>query len=224
MRRAEQQALTNAKNAWASIQADLNMCTQLPRDERGQCITTTNHWLETARSMEVTLPASIETVDTDCGKREVPFDQTKRSVAASDVPAAERLLTRLRQADVNQAPSRTLYESGARNRGSFGRTRNASADDKEVFLLYEKACNENKAASCTKLGGAFQHGRLGLRQDYSKAVQLYIKACEGGDAAGCANLGLMYQYGKGVTKDANRSKTLYRRACLTGYKTACSWL
>ena len=224
MLKAEQQALTNAKDAWASIEADLNMCTQLPRDERGQCIATTNRWLETARNMHVMLPATIEAVDTDCGKREVPFAQTKRSVAASDVPAAEALLTRLNSSPRRAAEPATTWEL-PNSYSAINREPCVGLDASERTVSgCQTACHyEGSATSCLILATMYEHGE-GVRRDYIRACTYYQKACNDGLAPGCHGLGMMYQRGRGVKTDLQKARTFYKKACDRGYKKACSGL
>jgi hypothetical protein len=94
-RAAAADAKAAARMAWQRRQAELEQCTQLDRSGRSICITELNHWLTSARAMRVTLPAGIETVQTDCGPRSPAFSEETRSVTAEDLPAAEALLDRL---------------------------------------------------------------------------------------------------------------------------------
>jgi formylglycine-generating enzyme required for sulfatase activity len=71
------------------------MCLRLKREERNGCISSVNQWLSGARSMNVKLPAGVETVQTDCGARQPAYPADSRTVVADDVSTAEKLLKRL---------------------------------------------------------------------------------------------------------------------------------
>ena len=97
LRRAEQQALSEADRSWASLKPNLQLCTELRREARDDCIAATTQWIDAAQSMQVTLPASVETVATDCGKRSPAYPALTSSVIAAQVGTAEALLARLRR-------------------------------------------------------------------------------------------------------------------------------
>jgi hypothetical protein len=92
-----------ARKAWKDNKRELTKCTELKRDERGDCITTVKAWLREARAMTVSLPAGEEPVDTDCGLRQPAFPADSRTVAALEVNEAERLLERLKRSDTPPA-------------------------------------------------------------------------------------------------------------------------
>jgi hypothetical protein len=96
---AADQVRTKATQAWAGQSSDLELCVDLPRAQRGDCIQAANSWLDLARSMEVELPEAVETVDTDCGARQLAFAAETRRVAANEVAQVEALLRRLEASD-----------------------------------------------------------------------------------------------------------------------------
>ena len=61
----------------------------------------------------------------------------------------------------------------------------------------------------------------GGSQDYAKAVKWYRLAAEQRHASGQAYLGDMYEHGKGVPKDVEEGKRLYRRGCNMGNEWGC---
>jgi protein-L-isoaspartate(D-aspartate) O-methyltransferase len=93
---AIEQAQRQARDAWKARVSELEMCAKLKQAERGSCISALEQWLATARSMTVDIPAAVENVQTDCGTRQPALPAERRTVQATDVPAAERLLERLK--------------------------------------------------------------------------------------------------------------------------------
>jgi formylglycine-generating enzyme required for sulfatase activity len=81
------------------MKRELQLCVKLQRAKRTPCISQTEQWLRTSRSMSVTLGAGTEVVQTDCGPRSPVFAAQTRSFSATEVPAAEALLVQLSAAD-----------------------------------------------------------------------------------------------------------------------------
>jgi formylglycine-generating enzyme required for sulfatase activity len=96
---AEEGAQSKAGAAWSGQSAELEMCASLKRAERGGCIEAVKAWLGVARAMVVSIPAGVEPIETECGTRQPVYEAVERAVVASDVKAAEVLLTRLESAD-----------------------------------------------------------------------------------------------------------------------------
>ena len=97
---AETEVENRARSAWSGQAKELESCVKLRREQRGDCISAVKKWLSLARSMPVTIPAGVETVDTECGSRQLAFEQVTRTVVASGVSKAESLLARLKAQNV----------------------------------------------------------------------------------------------------------------------------
>ena len=114
---AEREVQNTAQNAWSSQAGELESCVNLPRDQRNDCIAAVEKWLSVAKSMPVAIPAGMETVDTECGSRQMAFEQVTRTVVASGISTAESLLGRLRagnggRQNVKPATSSALKSCG----------------------------------------------------------------------------------------------------------------
>ena len=100
---AEEGAQSKAGAAWSGQSAELEMCMSLKRAERGGCIEAVKAWLGVARAMVVSIPAGVEPIETECGTRQPVYEAVERAVVASDVKAAEVLLSRLQSADLRSS-------------------------------------------------------------------------------------------------------------------------
>jgi putative beta-lactamase hcpC len=78
----------------------------------------------------------------------------------------------------------------------------------------QKECDDEKGASCYKLGVLYDNAREGAAQDYQKAAELYSKACELGNGGGCYYLGNLYGQGQGVKKDTNAAKNTSKKRAI----------
>ena len=70
-------------------------------------------------------------------------------------------------------------------------------DVAQLRVLAERGDAEAQA----ELGERYEHGRLGVEQDYGEAVSWYRKAAAQGNVRGQANLGAMYGSARGVAHD-----------------------
>jgi hypothetical protein len=61
---------------------------------------------------------------------------------------------------------------------------------------------------------------LGVKQDWSKAIEWYTKAEEGGNVIACYRLGVIYQEGRAGTKDPLLAETCYKRCSEVMYTKA----
>ena len=67
-------------------------------------------------------------------------------------------------------------------------------------------------SACSDLAKHYYNG-LGVRQDYSKALQYHKKACGLGRADSCASAGGDYALGENVKKDLKLAKSYFEKAC-----------
>jgi TPR repeat protein/serine/threonine protein kinase len=93
----------------------------------------------------------------------------------------------------------------------------------EAAALLTQACSGGQADSCDYLGYAYAH-KLGVSQDFTRAVSAYQKGCDSGSAAACSHLAAMFQNSTGVGQDSQRARTLYSKACDGGIAEACQTL
>ena len=86
--------------------------------------------------------------------------------------------------------------------------------------LAQKSSEKNSRYGQLALGELYFSGRLGVVQDYDKAVALFrLAAAQGLDMAQW-RLGYMYFRGYGVAQDYTEALQLYQLAAVQGYPTA----
>lgn len=95
------------------------------------------------------------------------------------------------------------------------------ADDVSDFRETLQAAEQGNAKAQYNLGVMYAQG-LGVRQDYTQAVQWYRKAAEQGDAEAQYNLGLMYYKGEGVRQDLALAQEWFGKACQNGNQIGCN--
>lgn len=78
-------------------------------------------------------------------------------------------------------------------------------------------------ATCAELGRFYYNG-LGVRQDYSKALQYRKKACDLDNAGACSGAGFLYYVGEGTKKDYKLAKKYFEKACKMQYGGGCNLL
>lgn len=71
--------------------------------------------------------------------------------------------------------------------------------------------NQGDKVAQTYVGEIYERG-LGVKPDYTRAVEWYRKAAEQGSTRAQNNLGFLYEKGLGVPKDPNTALTWYRQA------------
>ena len=114
--------------------------------------------------------------------------------------------------DINKAKS--LYGKACRLGLNDGCTHKINDPKKNVIV--NNTCS--KGDEC--LDKALQYEKAGY---IIKANALYQKACDFNEGQGCFNLGYNYKYGIGLSKDINKAKSLYYKACRIGVKQACNY-
>lgn len=91
-------AKTKAADAWAKISPQAEKCASLQGvEQRAPCTQAVEGWLAKASSMQITLPAGVERVTTECGEVDVAFPAQSKQVRAADVDAAENVKNTLNQ-------------------------------------------------------------------------------------------------------------------------------
>ena len=99
-------------------------------------------------------------------------------------------------------------------------TAEAQDDPKQL----EPKCDAGDLRACVRLGGFYNQGLFGLKQEPARAVSLFERACSGGNPEGCENLGWAYQIGSGVGPDMSRALKFYQKACDGKYALGCDRL
>ncbi|NCP10966.1 MAG: sel1 repeat family protein [Sphingomonadales bacterium] len=94
-----------------------------------------------------------------------------------------------------------------------------------VAADWDKACRKGSAASCARLGSAFDQGLGDLSASTRIAVGFYIKACDLGDGGSCAAASRILREGWAEFTDAGLSYQYAARGCETlGNEAACASL
>ena len=78
----------------------------------------------------------------------------------------------------------------------------------------------NDAQSFYNLGCRYSNGRLGLPQDYAKALKLWHRAGELGCAVSYSCIGNAYTYGRGVERNEKKAVHYWELAAMKGHASA----
>ena len=94
------------------------------------------------------------------------------------------------------------------------------------IVKFKKACNQNHAASCVKVGSIFSYG-IDVKLDYLEAEKYYKKACDLNSAFGCNYLATTYlhignfYWSLNPKIDWEKVKKYYKKACDLGNQSSC---
>ena len=102
---------------------------------------------------------------------------------------------------------------------AFCRIPAAKTDEESVGRLNKRVEAGDTEAICT-LAGLYDQGILGLRQNYTKALDLLHQAGELGHASAYHNIGCAYHHGDGVEVDERKAKHYYELAAMGGNEIA----
>ncbi len=80
-------------------------------------------------------------------------------------------------------------------------------DPAKAAQYYDRACSVGCINSCDTLGDQV------VRDDPARAAALWKKSCDEGFAPACSSLSDLYEVGRGVAKDLEKAKQLFKRAC-----------
>ena len=105
------------------------------------------------------------------------------------------------------------------NKCPFCRTP-GSTSEKENIKRLEKRVDAVDAEAIFQLGGYYNEGEYGLRQDKTNALELWHKAGELGYAGAYCNIGSAYRNGVGVERDDKKAEHYYELAAMKGCATA----
>lgn len=106
-------------------------------------------------------------------------------------------------------------------------------DERAAVKLWEPACDAGNDQACVGMGIAYTFGVGGkpkrrrarrLREDHARGVKLIEPACTRGIQRACSVLGQITYFGWGVTKDIEKAKTLWTKACDGGVGQSCYFL
>jgi len=92
----------------------------------------------------------------------------------------------------------------------------SSATDEETINLLMKRVDAGDAIAIHTLGGMYNLGMYGFKQNYTKALELWERAVELGDAKAYHDAGVAYYYGKGVEKDEMKGEYYMELAAIRG--------
>jgi TPR repeat protein len=97
----------------------------------------------------------------------------------------------------------------------FCRTRGHSSDE-EVVERMKKRVEANDAWAMVTLGGFYQYGSIGLRQDNVKALQLFHKSAKLGNHFAHFNLSVCYEKGDIIAKHTRKATYHRQLAAMAG--------
>jgi TPR repeat protein len=80
----------------------------------------------------------------------------------------------------------------------------------------KKRAEANDAGAINELGNCYHHGRVGLQQDHTKAMDLYARAAELGLGKAHNHLGNIYDLGG----DLKKAKFHFEAAAMAGHEIA----
>jgi hypothetical protein len=92
----------------------------------------------------------------------------------------------------------------------------ASSSDEVLIERIEKRVEANDALAMSSLGGLYQRGMMGLRQDNAKALELYHKSAKLGHNIAHFNLSVCYQTGSIVEIDTRKATNHRQLAAMAG--------
>lgn len=94
---------------------------------------------------------------------------------------------------------------------------------KKAFPLYDKACKENNAEACYKVGFMYEN-KQSVKKDLDKALSMYELACEKGDGRSCYKVAKIYDNSGILKKEENIDLALkfYKKSCEKDFGLACS--
>ncbi len=93
-------------------------------------------------------------------------------------------------------------------------------DYKHAVEVFDRACQEGKAAACTSAGFIADVHVKSL--DAAFSTKEYQHGCDQGDAMSCGNLGEYFELGVGDKPDIERAVTFYNRACIGDNAYGCA--
>ena len=93
---------------------------------------------------------------------------------------------------------------------------NTCASIEEYIERLKKRAEGDDAEAMYNLGYKYCHGKMGLPQDYDKAMEFYLRAGELGCAAAYTNIAYAYSDGKGVERDVKKAKYYDELAAMGG--------
>jgi hypothetical protein len=124
---AEQAHVVDAAAAgWVKLKPQLDACVSL--SDRSMCVSAVDKFLASARAAQVVVPASVEVVDTNCGKRSRAVPGRTVAVAVPQIAEADAYRARL---VAQVAPSR-----GGATVTSQGQPRVALVDPGQLMTTY----------------------------------------------------------------------------------------
>jgi TPR repeat protein len=113
-----------------------------------------------------------------------------------------------------------LFDKADNDKCPFCNSDQADKTDEEMVADMMKRAETNDAASIYLMAGNYHHGRVGLQQDHTKAMDLYARAAELGCSKAHCNLGLLYHEGGNMKK----AKFHLEAAAMAGQEVARSKL
>ncbi len=93
--------------------------------------------------------------------------------------------------------------------------------------LYLKACQAGNEAACGNLNLvlAYAPDLIQCKPPASEGIaSRSAESCSAGNGASCATLGHLYSYGCGVSRDAEKARQAYSKACALGNQLGCERL
>ena len=96
-----------------------------------------------------------------------------------------------------------------------------SAQQEEIFSLFEKSCQAGHAKGCRQAGVMHLEG-AGTPKNAAVALERFERGCELADMVSCKNAGIVLAQGKGIPKDLPRAAKLFAKSCKSGDEQSCA--
>lgn len=91
-------------------------------------------------------------------------------------------------------------------------------DGKGSLPHFDKACDAGDPAGCNDMGLALTQTSAA---EAPRAKSYFERACGSTSSLGCLGLGMLYRDGRGVAKDPDKAKSLFKKACDAKIAPAC---
>ena len=185
---ASADAQGQATAAWKRMEGDVTACVQLELTERAPCVEAVEGWLRVAEDMSLELPAGVETIETDCGAREVAFSAARRKVDATEVGAAKRLLSDLARSPATKRTFTVLDgefgSAGTASTSAPGNARSAGhvrvgGDPIILGALDKRLIDQEIAKHLPAIGRCFDAGSGSSAERSGKVVVKFVIANTG---------------------------------------------
>lgn len=98
----------------------------------------------------------------------------------------------------------------------YSRGHGVAADKQQAMRLYRASARQGNAEGMNALGFEYRFGSSAIQADLEQAVYWLCRAAVSGDERGLNNLGVLHFEGKGMPRDVEEYRSLWRQAADRG--------